>query len=108
MQGVELARELNLSSTTRVTHNLFLSVLLGTGITGLLYFMYGYVRAFRSAWVCRAQETGGVAFAWFVLMFFAGMSLVMEVSKVFWIVMALSLAAKDVYARRRERAWEEE
>jgi len=105
MQAVELARELNISSTTRVTHNMFLSVLLGAGITGLLCFMYFYVRAFKNSWSCRMQEAGVIVFAWFVVMFLAGMSLCMEVSKAFWIVMALSLAAKDVYARRQARAY---
>jgi hypothetical protein len=42
-----------------------------------------------------------IVFAWFVLMFVGSMSLSMEGSKLFWIVMALSLAAKDVYCVQR-------
>ena len=92
-----------MGSVARGTHNLFLSVLLGAGFTGALFFLYFYVRAFKAIWSCRKQEMGRIVFAWFVLATLAGMSLNMEIAKWFWVVLALSLAAEKVYSRKRAR-----
>ena len=91
----------------RGTHNLFLSVLLGSGLAGLLCFLYFYVRAFKAIWSCKAQGMGRIVFAWFVLAFFGALSLNMESMKWFWIVLALSLAAENAYSRSRARAPQE-
>jgi O-antigen ligase len=88
-------------SKQRGTHNLFLSVLLGSGMTGLLFFLCFYVRAFKAVWACKAEGMGRIVFAWFVLAFLAAWSLNMESMKWFWIILALSLVAEKVYSSGR-------
>lgn len=89
----------------KVTHNTFLSVLLGTGAIGSLCFLYFYLCALKSVWSARTQSTCGIVFAWYVLLFLGGMSLSLQGMKFFWIVMALSLGAKELQARRLQAAW---
>ena len=75
------------------THNFFLSVLLGSGLAGLLCFLYFYVRAFRSVWSVKTQRSGRIVLAWFLATFVAALSLNMEIAKWFWLVLVLALAA---------------
>jgi len=99
MQGVKLGEKVG--STLKATHNLLLSVLLGSGLAGLLCFLYPYAHAFKSIWSCRAESTGRIVFAWFALASLGSMTANLEITKWFWIVLALSLAAGKVYARRQ-------
>ncbi len=105
MQSAKLGE--TLGSKQRGTHNLFLSVLLGSGLVGVVFFLCFYVRAFKAIWSCKAQKMGGIVFSWFVLTFVAGWSLNMESLKWFWVVLALSLAAETVYRRSAARAHRE-
>jgi len=84
----------------RGTHNLFLSVLLGSGFLGLSLFLCFYYQTFQAAWRARTEGLGKVVFLWFMLCFLASMSLNSEIAKWFWIILALSLAAGKVYGKK--------
>jgi O-antigen ligase len=76
------------------THNLFLSVLLSTGILGFSLFMYFYWRSFQAVWRRRTEGECSIVFAWFMTALVAGLSINVETTKWFWIVVALSLATR--------------
>ncbi|MEI6646572.1 MAG: O-antigen ligase family protein [bacterium] len=90
----------------RVTHNQLLTVLLGSGLSGFICYLYFYICAFKSVWICRTKEINIILFLWFVLMFVGGMSLSMDSWKPYWIVAALALAAKDSDVRLSRKIFE--
>lgn len=77
----------------RGTHNLFLSVLLGSGLLGLCSFLYFYCRSFITIWLHRADGVNIIIFAWFMMALVASLTLNIENTKWFWIILALALAA---------------
>jgi O-antigen ligase len=75
------------------THNVFLSVALGAGLIGLSSFMFFYLSAFASIFAYRTRGVNAIVFVWFVMAFAAALSLNMEITKWFWIMLALACAA---------------
>jgi O-antigen ligase len=77
---------------TRGTHNLPLSVLLATGVTGSLAFLFFYLTSAHAAWRHRKYGMGTLVFPWFVIAFVGSLSLNLESTKWYWLITALALA----------------
>ena len=99
MHSIELGGILGTKTGTCVTHNIFISVLLTTGISGFICFLYFCAKVFQSVWVYRTMDNGIIIFPWLVIIFVGGMTLNLEASKMFWIVTAMSLALKGMNAK---------
>jgi O-antigen ligase len=97
----------------RGTHNLFLAVLLSSGVIGLAFFLYFYGQSVRAIWSHRTEGTNPVVFAWFMMALAGSLSINTEIAKWFWLIVALALAAGKAAGRgvrwavsKRNETWE--
>ncbi len=77
----------------KASHNLFLSVLLSSGFIGLCFFLYFYFRSFKTIWLHKLEGVNVILFPWFMVALTAGLTLNIEITKWFWIIVAMSLGA---------------
>jgi hypothetical protein len=77
----------------RGTHNLFLSVLLGSGLLGLSLFLYFYCQSFKAIWLHKAEGINAIVFVWFFMALAASLSINTEIAKWFWLLVALAFSA---------------
>jgi O-antigen ligase len=88
-----------------VAHNVFLSILLGSGLIGLVLFLVPLVMIFRTAWRLPKREK----FLWFpvlIMWLVTGLSTNMETDKTTWfvfsMVLAFSAAAHEAAVQQRK------
>jgi O-antigen ligase len=86
----------------RPTHNLFLYVLLGSGLVGAAFFLPFYLRGALAAWRQRKEGLGRAVFPLFAVCVAASLSLNLEIAKWSWSIIAVALAT-DEMARRRQK-----
>ena len=85
----------------RGTHNLFLSVLLGSGVIGFSFFLYFYGQSFRALWAHKTEGLNPVVFAWFLMALAGSLSINTEIAKWFWLILALAMGAgRNAVARK--------
>ena len=84
----------------RATHNTFLTIALSSGLVGLSFFLYFVYGAFKTIWVHKTAGVNTVILPWFVMSLAACFSLNMEITKWFWIILALGLASGNAGGRR--------
>lgn len=90
----------------RGTHNIFLSILLGSGYLGLLCFMCFYFCSFKNIWANKSEGLNIIIFSWFTIGMVSGLSLNVEIAKWFWILLALALGAgKEGWRPKSSEAW---
>jgi O-antigen ligase len=77
----------------RGTHNLFLSVLLGSGLLGFSLFLYFYAHSFKAIWSHKAEGVNPIVFAWFLMALAGSLTINTEIAKWFWLVVALAISA---------------
>ena len=87
----ELGRRLGLPS--RDTHNLYLAVLIETGLLGAIPFFAGLWLSLRSAWRARSGSEGALPMAMFVCLLIINISATMHARKTFWLLIAYVLAS---------------
>jgi len=92
-----------LGGEARNTHNLFLSALVSTGLTGLITVLIVMFGAWRSAINAIPGWEGILAAALLTLGVGAGMSLNLEHQKWFWIVLSFAIALRTTNTPRFRR-----
>jgi O-antigen ligase len=75
------------------THNLYLWILTEVGLIGSIPFFWGLWLCVKSAWIAWRRDNFVVPFALLVTVLTIGMSITPNYRKVFWIVLAIALAA---------------
>ena len=83
----------------RAGHNTFLSVLLGSGFAGLIFFMIFYIKCFANIWKNKYYSINKVIFSWFVMGIVASMSCDLQTTKWFVVCCALALASPHTASR---------
>lgn len=79
---------------TRATHNTFLAMLLSTGWMGLLVFVSFYLYISKIVWKYRTLPYGNFLFSAFIICTLSAQSINLEITKWFWIILALVLSLK--------------
>jgi O-antigen ligase len=82
-----------LGLATRGTHNLWLGVLLESGVVGTLLYGIGVALCVRAAWHARHGAAGVMPLALVTVVMVANLSLVWHNQKAHWLVLALALAS---------------
>ena len=85
----------------RGTHNLWLALLSEVGCVGALPYVGGVLLCLRAAWRGRGGPAGGLPLTLMVTVMAANLSVVWDNRKLYWLVLALSLASDAGRARRR-------
>jgi O-antigen ligase len=80
---------------TRATHNTFLAMLLSTGWIGLLLFVSFYLSVLKIVWKYRTIPYGNFLFSAFIISTISAQSINLEITKWFWIILALVISLKD-------------
>ncbi len=81
----------------RVTHNTYLAAILSSGWVGFSFFLLFLYKAFKAVWAIRKIEYGNYLFLVFILLSLSSMSINMEITKWYWIILALCLGAKSYF-----------
>jgi len=89
----------------RATHNTFLMVLITAGWLGGTFFFLFYLLVLKSVWVCRTHGEGKVLFIWFASLFCGMLTLNLEITKWFWMILALGLAVEKTYPKHPVNRW---
>jgi len=85
------------------THNLYLWLLTQVGLFGTIPYLVGLLLCFRSAWRSRSGTQGVLPLALMVLMLTINMSLTWHEKKVYWVILALTLASSQPILERLRR-----
>jgi len=87
----ELGNRVGLPS--RDTHNVYLAVLIETGLFGAIPFFAGLWFSLRSAWRALSGREGALPMAMLVCLLIINLSGTMHASKTFWLLIAYALAS---------------
>jgi hypothetical protein len=81
-------------SMLKVTHNTYLAMILATGWIGTILFLLFNYYVLKSVWKYRTYPFGNFLFSAFIVCTISAQSVNLEISKWFWIILALSISLK--------------
>lgn len=81
-------------SGSTATHNIFLSTLLATGWTGIIFFLIFNYYILKSVWKYRVYPFGNFLFTAFIVCLLSAQSINLEITKWYWVILALSASLK--------------
>lgn len=84
-----------MGSHIKATHNTFLAMLLSIGWIGLLLFISFYLYVLKIVWKNRTLPYGNFLFSAFIICTLSAQTINLEITKWFWIILALCISLKD-------------
>ena len=91
--------------TKKDTHNGYLWVLTETGLAGAVPYLIALWLCLRAAWRARHGSEGSLPIALLITVFLINMSLTWHYRKMFWIILAYSVASESFLSKRRGMAY---